>query len=210
MLKIKNAEFISSVTALSKCPEAVMPEYAFIGRSNVGKSSLINMLVERKGLAKTSSTPGKTQTINHFLIDNQWYLADLPGYGYARTSKSKRKDWVGMIAEYLRLRRNLLCTFILIDSRIPVQQIDVSFMEFMAENELPFVLAFTKTDKMGRTELQRNIDAYKKHLRQSWDELPQMFVTSSETGNGRQELLGFVASTNSLVPPEGFRQAQQS
>lgn len=208
MLKVKSAEFISSVVSYKKCPEPKLPEYAFIGRSNVGKSSLINMLCERKGLAKTSSTPGKTQTINHFLIDNEWYLADLPGYGYARTPKTIRKDWMGMIAEYLRLRRNLMCTFILVDSRISPQAIDLSFMEFMAENQLPFVIAFTKTDKLGRGELQKNVEAYKKHLRQSWDELPQIFLTSSDTGAGRQELLSFVASVNSLVPPDGFMQDQ--
>jgi len=185
-----------------------MPEYAFIGRSNVGKSSLINMICERKGLAKTSSTPGKTQTINHFLIDNHWYLADLPGFGYARTPKSIRKDWVGMISEYLRLRKNLLCTFILVDARLEPQANDLMFMEFMAENELPFVIAFTKTDKLGRTGLERNIEVYKKELRQSWDELPQFFITSADTGTGRQEMLEFVASANSQVPPDGFRQGR--
>lgn len=204
MLKIKSAEFISSVVSLSKCPPPVVPEYAFIGRSNVGKSSLINMLCQHNGLAKTSSTPGKTQTINHFLIDKQWYLADLPGFGYARVAKSKRKDWIGMISEYLKQRRNLLCTFILIDARIPPQDLDLAFMEFMAENELPFVMVFTKTDKISSNELQKGLAAYKKQLRQSWDELPQMFISSSETGVGRQELLGFVASTNSLIPPDAF------
>lgn len=203
-LKIKSAEFISSVISYKKCPQPVLPEYAFIGRSNVGKSSLINMLCERKGLAKTSSTPGKTQTINHYLVDNNWYLADLPGFGYARTPKSLRKDWVGMISEYLRLRKNLLCTFILIDSRLEPQAIDLSFMEFMATNELPFVLVFTKTDKLGKTGLEKNLEFYKKKLRQSWDELPQFFITSADTGAGRQELLGFVAATNSLVPPGGL------
>ncbi|HBZ66768.1 MAG TPA: YihA family ribosome biogenesis GTP-binding protein [Bacteroidales bacterium] len=207
-LKIKTAEFISSVISYKQCPSPVLPEFAFIGRSNVGKSSLINMLCERKGLAKISSTPGKTQTINHFLVDNSWYLADLPGFGYAKTPKSLRNDWVGMISEYLRLRKNLMCTFILIDSRLEPQAIDISFMEFMAKNELPFVLVFTKTDKLGKIGQEKNLDYYKKKLRQSWEELPQLFVTSADTGAGRQELLGFVAATNSLLPPGGFRQDQ--
>lgn len=189
---IQSAEFIISNTQISKCPEPNMPEFAFIGRSNVGKSSLINMLVGRKEMARTSSKPGKTQTINHYLINKDWYLVDLPGYGYAGVSRTEREGWGKMIENYFRKRENLYCTFILIDSRLTPQKKDLEFIQWMGELELPMALVFTKSDKPKRGELISSQKKFKDTLLQSWEELPPFFVTSSEKKTGREELLQFI------------------
>lgn len=193
---IKDAHFISSNTRIDRLPKDNLPEYAFIGRSNVGKSSLINALVQRKGLAKTSATPGKTIAINHFVVNNQWYLVDLPGYGYAKRSKKEREEWQVMLANYIRRRRNLLYTFVLVDSRIEPQNSDIGFMEWLGENQVPFCIVFTKSDKLGQAELGRNVEAYKQRLLEDWEELPPIFVTSSETKQGRDEILDFIEQQN--------------
>lgn len=193
---IKDAHFVSSNSKIDKLPKDNMPEYAFIGRSNVGKSSLINALVQRKGLAKTSSTPGKTIAINHFIVNNSWYLVDLPGYGYAQRSKKSREEWRVMLANYISRRRNLICTFVLVDSRIEPQNSDVGFMEWLGENQVPFCIVFTKADKISKAELNRNVEAYKQRLLEDWEELPQLFITSSETKLGREEILDFIEGQN--------------
>ncbi|MBP5572620.1 MAG: YihA family ribosome biogenesis GTP-binding protein [Bacteroidales bacterium] len=193
---IKDARFISSNNRFEKLPKDNKPEYAFIGRSNVGKSSLINALVQRKGLAKTSSTPGKTIAINHFLVNDQWYLVDLPGYGYAQRSKKSREEWRVMLANYISRRRNLLYTFVLVDARIEPQNSDLGFMEWLGENGIPFCIVFTKADKLSNAELQSNVEAYKKRLMEDWEELPPLFITSSETKQGREELLDFIDRQN--------------
>ena len=197
-MKIRSADFVISNTDPERCPKADKPEYAFIGRSNVGKSSLINMLVGRKSLAKTSGKPGKTQLINHFIINEEWYLVDLPGYGYASTSKSNRKAWQAFIEQYLTQRKNLMCTFVLVDSRLEPQRIDLDFIEWMAENELPFVLVFTKGDKHSKTVLPRAIAKYEKSLLESWEELPPRFVSSAESKLGREEMLAYIEEVNEL------------
>ncbi|MEP5612604.1 MAG: ribosome biogenesis GTP-binding protein YihA/YsxC [Cyclobacteriaceae bacterium] len=196
---IKNAEFVKSSTQESDCPEPSMPEYAFIGRSNVGKSSLINMLTDRKKLAKTSSTPGKTQLINHFLIDGSWYLVDLPGYGWARTSKSNKAEWKRMINTYLETRKNLVNVFVLVDLRHDPQKIDLEFIQWMGGESIPFSLVFTKADKLGKTQIQSNFAAYKKTLQKTWEELPKTFVTSSEDKVGKEEILEFIDSLNKSI-----------
>lgn len=201
VFEIRSAEFAGSTAALSDCPEPGFPEYAFIGRSNVGKSSLINMITGRKGLAKTSSTPGKTQCINHFLMnreDEPWYLVDLPGYGYAKTSKDKRKQWQKFIRDYILRREGLLCLFVLIDARLAPQAIDLAFMEWLGETGIPFAILFTKTDKLSPAALGRNISAYKERMLQNWERLPDVFLTSAETGRGRDEILEFLGKTNQL------------
>lgn len=197
-MNIKSSEYIKSSTRLDQCPRPDLPEYAFIGRSNVGKSSLINMLTGRKGLAKTSGTPGKTTLISHFLINENWYLVDLPGYGYAKRSKSDRESWKKMINYYLSKRENLMCTFILIDSRLPVQKSDSEFMEWMGSSRLPFVLVFTKTDKLSARQLDQNLESYKNTLLESWEELPEIFLTSATSKSGRDELLSFIEETNRI------------
>ncbi|MBR4147260.1 MAG: YihA family ribosome biogenesis GTP-binding protein [Bacteroidales bacterium] len=193
---IKDARFICSNTKFDKLPKDNMPEYAFIGRSNVGKSSLINALVQRKGLAKTSSTPGKTIAINHFVVNDAWYLVDLPGYGYAQRSKKSREEWRVMLANYISRRRNLICTFVLVDSRIEPQNSDIGFMEWLGENQVPFCIVFTKADKLSKAELDRNVEAYKKRLLEDWEELPPIFITSSENKQGREELLDYIEQQN--------------
>lgn len=193
---IKDAHFLSSNTRIDRLPKDNLPEYAFIGRSNVGKSSLINTLVQRKGLAKTSATPGKTIAINHFVVNNQWYLVDLPGYGYAQRSKKSREEWRVMLANYIARRRNLLYTFVLIDSRLEPQNSDIGFMEWLGENQIPFCIVFTKADKLSKAELNTNVDAYKKRLLEDWEELPPLFITSSETRQGREEILAFIEQQN--------------
>lgn len=197
-MHITSAEFVISNTDPRKCPAPNKPEYAFIGRSNVGKSSLINMLTSRKSLAKTSGKPGKTQLINHFLINEDWYLVDLPGYGYASVSKKSRQKWQRFIEEYLLTRRNLMCTFILVDSRHDPQAIDLEFMEWMAVNGLPFVLVFTKCDKHSATGLDKQLARYRKILLQSWEELPPWFITSSSDARGREDVLSYVEEVNRL------------
>jgi len=197
-MQIKSAQFAISSTSYDKCPKANLPEYAFIGRSNVGKSSLINMITGVKKLAKTSTTPGKTQLINHFIINESWYLADLPGFGYAKISKETRAKWGKMINGYLLKRETLLNTFMLIDSRIEPQRSDLEFMEWMGTNEIPFVIVFTKTDKLKRGELAENLECYKKKLNESWEELPLIILSSSSTKTGREEILNFIEETNAL------------
>ena len=195
-MKISSAVYLTSGVQLSQCPKADKPEYAFIGRSNVGKSSLINMLCNVPGLARTSSKPGKTQLISHFLINNKWHLVDLPGYGYAKVSKEKRAAFDKMISGYILGRENLLCVFVLIDSRIKAQKNDLDFIGNLAENGIPFCIVFTKCDKIGLTTLTKNINAYKKRLLEDWEELPQYFLTSAETKKGRDELLKFIQEAN--------------
>lgn len=199
MLTIKNARFVISNTDVSKCPKEIYPEYAFIGRSNVGKSSLINYLVNHKDLAKTSSKPGKTQLINHFIInetDKPWYLVDLPGYGYAKVSKSKKEQWEEFISDYLIKRKNLACVFVLIDSRLEPQTVDMDFMQWLGEKEVPFVMVFTKSDKLTRNELNKNIDIYNKIMKQYWAELPTQFITSAEKKSGKETILKLIEETN--------------
>ena len=195
-MEIKTAEFVISNTDISKCPEPKIPEYAFIGRSNVGKSSLINMLTSKKSLAKTSSTPGKTQLINHFIINEEWYLVDLPGYGYAKTSKTNRAKWSKFINQYLTKRENLMCVVVLVDSRLKPQKIDVEFMKFLGVNGIPFVIVFTKIDKLSSSAYQKNIAAYKREMLKTWESLPPLFKTSASTGYGREDFLGFIEETN--------------
>lgn len=196
---IKSAEFIISNTDYRKCPQDGKPEYAFIGRSNVGKSSLINMLVNRKGLAMTSSTPGKTMLINHFLINDEWYLVDLPGYGYARRGKENRERLQKIIEDYVLERETLTSLFVLVDSRHEPQKIDLEFMEWLGENGVPFSIVFTKGDKQGPVRLQQNVDAYKQKLLEAWEELPPVFVTSSEKKSGREELLDYIDGVNRML-----------
>ncbi len=191
-MEIKHAEFVSSVSDVRKCPPADKPEFAFIGRSNVGKSSLLNMLTRRKNLAKTSGTPGKTQTINHFIVNNQWYLVDLPGYGYARVSKGTREGFGKMIEQYIIRRENLHCLFILIDARLEAQAIDLSFIQWSGERGIPLALVFTKSDKLSKNQLKKNLDAYRSTLLKRWEELPPIFVTSAVEKIGREDLLSFI------------------
>ncbi|WP_158796816.1 ribosome biogenesis GTP-binding protein YihA/YsxC [Pedobacter sp. L105] len=193
---IKSATFICSNTKISALPVANMPEYAFIGRSNVGKSSLINMLVNQHGLAKTSQKPGKTQLINHFLINEKWYIVDLPGYGYAKVSKNSRESWEKFIRNYITKRESLQCVFVLIDSRIPPQKIDIEFCCWMGEIQIPFVLAFTKTDKQSVTKTNQSISLFKKELSGWFEEIPPIFATSGEKGLGKDEILHFIEQTN--------------
>jgi GTP-binding protein len=195
-MQIRDARFLTSNTEVAKCPVPTLPEYAFIGRSNVGKSSLINMLTGRNGLAKTSSLPGKTQLINHFLINEQWYLVDLPGYGYARVSKDARAKWSKMIRAYLSKRENLSCVFVLIDSRLPPQAVDLEFVTMLGEMGVPFVLVFTKTDKQSGSRTEQNVQTFLAKMSESWDELPRHFVTSAVARDGRDEVLGFIEEVN--------------
>lgn len=191
MKLIKKAEFVKSSQKLSQCPKGNLKEFAFIGRSNVGKSSLINMLTGRKNLAKTSSTPGKTKLINHFLIDEKWYIVDLPGYGFARVSKKERKRFGSLIEDYIAKRENLICVLVLIDSRIKPQSIDIEFIRWLGENGVPFVIVFTKTDKPNQKDLRNNIATFKNELLKSWEELPPMFSTSAVNEKGKEEILTF-------------------
>ena len=193
---IKTAEFIISNTDFRKCPQDEKPEYAFIGRSNVGKSSLINMLTNHKGLAKTSGMPGKTLLINHFLINDEWYLVDLPGYGWARRGKEGREKIRIIIEDYILERDAMVSLFLLIDCRHEPQKIDLEFMEWLGENEVPFAIVFTKADKLSAGRLGLNIKAYKEKLLEMWEELPPVFVTSAEKGTGREELLGYIEEIN--------------
>lgn len=201
-MKIKSARFVMSSTDYKKCPQDDIPEYAFIGRSNVGKSSLINYLTNIKGLAKASDKPGKTQLINHFIINEteaKWYLVDLPGYGFASVSNSKREEWDTFLMDYILNRKNLLCLFVLIDSRLEPQKKDMEFMEWLAENEIPFVMVFTKTDKLKPGQLVKNINIYNKEMRGTWGELPKQFRTSSTANKGKQEILHFIEETNKIM-----------
>ncbi|HSI71456.1 MAG TPA: ribosome biogenesis GTP-binding protein YihA/YsxC [Gillisia sp.] len=201
-MKIKSAEFIISNSDVEKCPDSSLPEYAFIGRSNVGKSSLINMLTGRKSLAKTSGRPGKTQLINHFLINKEWHLVDLPGYGYARVSKSIKKTFQKFITQYFEHRRQMLCAFVLIDSRHEPQAIDLEFMEWLGEHEIPFCIIFTKADKLKPKALERNVEHYKAKMLETWLEMPQYFITSAESGVGQEEVLEYIDGINSQFTGE--------
>ena len=195
-MEIKKSEFTISAPRVSMCPKDNKAEYAFIGRSNVGKSSLINMLCNHKGLAKTSATPGKTLLINHFLINNEWYLVDLPGYGYAKISKKEQEKLQQIISSYILCREQMTNLFVLVDSRHEPQKIDMEFIEWLGENGIPFSIVFTKADKSKPTKLKANIDAYLKALKEQWEELPPYFITSSENKTGRTELLNYIESIN--------------
>lgn len=195
-MKITSAEFVISNTDVNKCPKTGFPEYAFIGRSNVGKSSLINMLTGNKKLAMTSSTPGKTLLINHFLINKQWYLVDLPGYGYANRSKKNVADIQRVIGSYLENRMEMTCLFVLIDSRLEPQAIDMNFMNWLGENQVPFAIVFTKADKQSKSRTESNIRGYIEKMKEQWEELPPYFITSSLTGVGKDEVLSYIESIN--------------
>lgn len=195
---IKSANYISSCVELKKCPKTTLPEYAFIGRSNVGKSSLINTLTGVKGLAKISISPGKTRVINHFLINEEWYLVDLPGYGFARVPKDMKKQWEKIISTYLLNRKNLICTFVLIDVRVPVQKIDEGFINNMGESQLPFVMVLTKCDKVSKQQVFKTINDWKKTLSETWEICPQIMISSSRTGEGKEAILDYISKNNSL------------
>lgn len=197
-MRVKNASFVISNTDYTKCPKPDKPEYAFIGRSNVGKSSLINKMTNRKSLAKVSSTPGKTQLINHFMIDDLWYLVDLPGYGYAKVGKGERRKWSKFVQQYLLNRENLYCLFVLVDARHDPQKIDLEFLRWLGEKEVPFALIHTKGDKLPKAKLKANIELYHKGLLKDWEELPTNFVTSSVTGDGIDDILQYIDGINKL------------
>ncbi|MBU8883692.1 ribosome biogenesis GTP-binding protein YihA/YsxC [Kaistella sp. DKR-2] len=196
---IKTAEFVKSSGRWQECPEPNLPEYAFIGRSNVGKSSLINAMLNHKDLAKTSQTPGKTQLINHFLINEKWYLTDLPGYGYARVSKSMRRDFEKIITNYILNRKNLVNLFVLVDARHTPQKIDIEFIEWCGENGVPFSIVFTKADKLKPNTVITNVEDYKNELLKTWEDLPEIYITSAEKKVGGDEILKFISTTNQFL-----------
>lgn len=198
-MEIKKAEFVISNTDISKCPEGNKPEYAFIGRSNVGKSSLINMLTNRKKLAMISQRPGKTQLINHFIINDEWYLVDLPGYGYARRGKEEKAKFRRMIEDYVLEREQLANLFVLLDCRHEPQKIDLEFMEWLGESGIPFSIIFTKIDKISKSRLQENRQAYENKLYETWEELPPILLSSAEKGEGREEILGYIEEINKTL-----------
>lgn len=198
-MKINNSEFVISNTNVAKCPAVDAPEYAFIGRSNVGKSSLINMLTQHKKLAQTSSMPGKTMLINHFIINNSWYIVDLPGYGYAKRGKEQQKALKKIIFDYIEKRKQLTCLFILIDSRHEAQNIDLEFIREMGKREIPFAIIFTKSDKQSNGATQKNVSGFLKTLSKEWEELPPHFVTSSLKQEGRDEILDYIDSINQQI-----------
>ncbi len=198
-MKIHRAHFVESNSQVEKCPKSKLPEYAFIGRSNVGKSSLINALTNQKKLAKTSGKPGKTQLINHFLIDNSWHLVDLPGYGYAKVSKTEKKVFQKFITDYFLQRMQLCCAFVLVDCRHEPQKIDLNFMEWLGTNGLPFHIIFTKADKLKPSVLEVNIENYKKIMLENWEEMPKYFITSSTTKRGSEELITYIQTLNSTL-----------
>ena len=198
-MNVANAEFVVSNTNVEQCPKTKLPEYAFIGRSNVGKSSLINMLCNKKKLAKTSSRPGKTQLINHFLINKQWYLVDLPGYGYARTSKAQKKTFQKFITDYLIKRKELISTFLLIDLRHIPQPLDLKYMRWLGKNLIPFSIIFTKADKLRKIDINENIHKYLNNIKKDWEEIPKHFITSSEKKIGKSELLNYINEINKSI-----------
>ena len=203
-MKINTAEFIISNSEVGKCPQEYLPEYAFIGRSNVGKSSLINMLTNHKNLAKTSGRPGKTQLINHFKINNNWFLVDLPGYGYAKVSKKTKSVFQAFITDYFETREQLVCAFVLIDIRHEAQNIDIEFMSYMGESEIPFCIIFTKADKISKTKIDSHIAAYKKQMfANNWEEMPQYFVSSATEQTGKDVILGYIAEVNDDIFKNG-------
>jgi len=195
-MKIKTAEFVISNSKVDHCPNSTLPEYAFIGRSNVGKSSLINMLTGRKALAKTSAKPGKTQLINHFLINQNWHLVDLPGYGYAQVSKSTKKVFQKFITAYFEKREQMICAFVLIDSRHKPQPIDMEFMQWLGEHNIPFCIIFTKADKLKDKVLEKNIENYKNEMLETWVEMPEYFITSATSKLGQEDILGYIERIN--------------
>ena len=195
-MEVKSAVFKMSVPGLKECPKAIFPEYAFIGRSNVGKSSLINMLCKKKELARTSSTPGKTVSMNYFMINDNWYLVDLPGYGFAKRSKEKRHEWSSALSNYLQKREPLACVFVLVDSRVPPQMNDISFINFLGQNQIPFCVVFTKLDKLKSAEADANIESFCAELALDWEQMPQMFKTSALDQTGRKEILNFIGKIN--------------
>lgn len=195
-MKITSAEFVISNSRVDQCPKTGLPEYAFIGRSNVGKSSLINMLTNRSKLAMTSSTPGKTLLVNHFLINKEWYLVDLPGYGYAQRGKEMMEKIKKLIEDYVLKREDMTCLFVLVDSRLDPQKIDLEFIEWLGENGVPFAVIFTKADKLGTGKLKMNVNNYLKKLEEQWEELPPYFISSAEKGMGRDEILNYIESVN--------------
>jgi GTP-binding protein len=195
-MKIKSAEFVVSNTRVDKCPDSKLPEYAFIGRSNVGKSSLINMLTDRKTLAKTSAKPGKTQLINHFLINKDWHLVDLPGYGYAKVSKSTKRTFQKFITAYFDKRKQMICAFVLIDSRHEPQPIDMEFMQWLGEHQVPFCIIFTKADKLKPKMLEKNINHYQDKMLEIWEEMPEFFVSSATSKLGQDEILDYIEAIN--------------
>jgi GTP-binding protein len=198
-MEIKEARFLISNSDVGKCPKPDKPEYAFIGRSNVGKSSLINMITQKKTLAKTSGTPGKTRLINHFIINEKWYLVDLPGYGYAKTAKHERTKWGKLLRDYITSRNNLVCLFVLIDSRHIPQKSDLEFMEWLGGNQVPFAIIFTKSDKLKPAELEMNIDYYRKKMLENWEEMPVSLVSSAANGEGRTEILSYIGRLNKTI-----------
>ncbi|MCT4639823.1 MAG: ribosome biogenesis GTP-binding protein YihA/YsxC [Bacteroidales bacterium] len=198
-MSIKKSEFVKSSQNCEQCPKVDKPEYAFIGRSNVGKSSLINMITERKHLAKVSSTPGKTQLINHFIIDDEWYLVDLPGYGFAKKSKTLRESFSKIITDYVTNRQDVICFFVLVDIRHSAQKVDLEFMRMLGEGGVPFAIVFTKADKLGKIILKQKVEDYKKVLLTEWEELPEVFVTSSLNSLGRDELVEYIRSVNKVI-----------
>lgn len=191
-MQIKLAKFEKSSSKISECPKEDRPEFAFIGRSNVGKSSLINMITNHKGLAKTSGTPGKTQLINHFHINEKWYLVDLPGYGFAKTSKTNREVYKKMIANYFENRKNLMMSFILIDSRLPLQKVDLEMINWFGEKQIPFMLIFTKADKLSKNKLEKSIASFQKELMEYWEECPDMIISSADDKRGKNELMAVI------------------
>jgi GTP-binding protein len=199
VMKIKSAEFVISNSDVARCPTNPIPEYAFIGRSNVGKSSLINMLTSRKSLAKTSGRPGKTQLINHFIINGTWHLVDLPGYGYAKVSKSSKKTFQKFITNYFEQRKQLVSAFVLVDIRHKPQPIDLEFMQYLGESQIPFSIIFTKADKLKPKAIENHVSDYCQELLKFWEELPNYFVTSSSNSAGKEELLGFISETNEEI-----------
>ncbi len=201
-MEIKKSEFVISAPTVSKCPSDTKPEYAFIGRSNVGKSSLINMLCNHKNLAKTSATPGKTLLINHFIINNEWYLVDLPGYGFAKRSKSVQQKITNMITSYILQREQLINTFVLVDIRHEQQKIDREFIDWLGQSNVPFAIIFTKADKLGPVRARQNAEAWMRKLSDTWEELPPYFVTSSETKAGRDKVLGYIEQINAELKGE--------
>ena len=202
-MKIKTADFVISNSKVEHCPNSNLPEYAFIGRSNVGKSSLINMLTGRKALAKTSAKPGKTQLINHFLINNNWHLVDLPGYGYAQVSKSTKKVFQKFITAYFEKREQMICAFVLIDSRHKPQPIDMEFMRWLGENNIPFCIIFTKADKLKPKVLDKNIENYKNEMLEFWENMPEYFITSATTGLGQDDVLDYIENINTELNKNG-------
>lgn len=198
-MKITSADFVMSNSDVAKCPKDNLPEYAFIGRSNVGKSSLINMLTGRKSLAKTSGKPGKTQLINHFIINKKWFLVDLPGYGYAKVSKSAKKIFQKFITSYFEKRRQLVTAFVLVDCRHEPQKIDLEFMQWLGENQIPFSIIFTKADKLSKTKFQPQIDSYIQEMLKYWEEMPNYFITSSSSGLGKEDVLKYITDLNKQV-----------